>query len=129
MRTKPGNLCFVVSLNGKRLCVAGVDAGVLHAVISWVGGSPRTTRKGGRSKAGATDLHVSGLYSPDPETQIHPLWAHRRLRDGDAITLRLVRGAKPDRPHRRTVTTAAGMRENERQYYLRMKKKFERKRS
>jgi hypothetical protein len=33
-------IVFEVSLNGARLCTAGVDAGVLSAILGWVGGEP-----------------------------------------------------------------------------------------
>src|SRR5262249_30241625 len=46
---------FVVRVNGKRLCTAGVGPnGVLTAIVNWVGGGPR------RDAEGDFGFHVGG---------------------------------------------------------------------
>ena len=123
-------LCFEVRLNGKRLCTAGVgDAGVISAIVSWVGGAPTSPKKRGRTKAGVTDLHVGGLFHPTPDLNVHPRWVQKRLRTGDTVTIRIVRGATPDTPRSKTVATADTVREQQRRYFLRMKAEFEKPRA
>lgn len=118
-------LCFDVFLNGKRLCRAAVgEAGVLTTIVSWAEGAAAKPRRGayGRDRL---NLHVGGLYHPDEETNIHPRWVDRSLRLGDRVTIRIVEASRADRAPRRTITTAAQIREQQRAYLHRMKKELE----
>jgi hypothetical protein len=117
--------CFEITLNGKRLCLAGTEAGVLSAIVTWVGGAPRSPRKGGRTRAGEADLRVGGLQSPEAHVHVHTEWVQRRLREGDRVSIRLVQEGTPDPPRRRRVQTDDDVREQQRRYYLRVKKQFE----
>jgi hypothetical protein len=119
-------LCFEVSLNGKKLCLAGVgESGVLSAIVSWVGGLPLSPRKRGRTRAGQADLHVGGLYDREPHIHVHPRWVGRRLRLGDEVSIRIVQGTSPDEATEHTVQTDDEIREQQRKYYLRVRDQFE----
>ena len=78
-------VAFKVSLNGRRVCIAGVsDLGVLSAIATWV-------RRRRPEKAGDVDeellLEVAGL---DSNVQQHLRWLHRRLRVGDRVTIEIL---------------------------------------
>ena len=81
---------FEISLNGEKLCVAGiVDDGVLSAIVNWVTGE----------NAADLFLSVRGLISPLDE---HVSWIRqRRLRVGDEIQVRVVEETLVDKPKRR----------------------------
>src|SRR3989442_985543 len=68
---------FLVRVNGKRLCKAGIGPnGVLAAIVNWVGGGPR------RSRHGHFTFHLGGLDSRSGE---HVDWfclLDRRRRGG-----------------------------------------------
>ena len=67
-------IVFEVIINGKRVCRAGVgSAGVLSAIVNWVGGSPGAPRKGGRTRSGEAWVHVGGLYGTKARTNVHPV--------------------------------------------------------
>lgn len=119
-------LCFEVLLNRKRVCLAGVgESGVLSTIVSWVGGSPQSPRKGGSTRAGEAHLHVGGLHNPEPHLNVHPRWVDERLKSGDEVTVRLVRASRPDVARHNLVQTHDEIRELQRRYYLEMKEEFE----
>lgn len=80
---------FLITKNGKRLCLAGVgSSGVLTAIATWV----KSPRKPNSERTGLT---VGGLT----ERHDHIRWAKDvPLAVGDEITIRLVKTAKVDRP-------------------------------
>jgi hypothetical protein len=83
-------LAFNVSLNGKKLCLAGVgEVGVLSAITSWVAGD----------RGEDLFLHVGGLANEE-----HIDWVKRkRLHVGDEIRVEIVAtesAAKPVRKRR-----------------------------
>lgn len=119
-------IVFEIVINGRQACRAGVGrAGVVSANINWVGGSPRAPRKGGRTQSGEASIDVGGLYVNKDGTNLHLDWLNRVVRPGDEILVRIVESPATDRPARKTVTTVAQRRKQERAYYLHMKKKFE----
>lgn len=120
-------LCFEVLLNGKKLCLAGVgESGVLSTIVGWVGGSTHSPRKRGRTRAGQAYLHVGGgLSDREPDDHVYSLWVHRDLQPGDEVSIRLVRATSPDEPKESTIQTDDEKREQQRQYYLRLKDQFE----
>jgi hypothetical protein len=84
---------FVVSVNGKRLCRAGIGQnGVLTAIVNWVGGGSQRTAEG------HFGFHVGGL---DSRTGEHVGWAVPELQLGDEVTIRLEEGDQIDPECRR----------------------------
>jgi hypothetical protein len=80
---------FNVSLNGKKLCLAGVgERGVLSAIISWVAGD-----RGGEDLF----IEVGGLANEE-----HIDWIkQKRLQVGDEIRVKIVESGSADEPVRR----------------------------
>jgi hypothetical protein len=91
---------FVVHLNGKRLCTAGIgDDGVMSANVTWVRHAPRRarpTRNGGVDEE--LGLMVGGLITKSGE---HVTWRPRRLRVGDEVRINVVEIGRVSKPHRR----------------------------
>ena len=81
---------FEVSLNGERLCVAGVDGdGVLNAMVD-------------RVKINARDdlrLRVGALVSA---TEEHRIWTQAGLKVGDEVRVRILESDSVDEPKSRT---------------------------
>jgi hypothetical protein len=76
---------FEVSLNGKRLCVAGIgDSGVLIAVIDYIVGQYRNEMR----------LDVSGLISPTHE---YVTWNRRKVKVGDEVRIKIIETTAIDR--------------------------------
>ena len=79
---------FVVRLNGKRLCTAGIGRnGVLTAIVNWVNGSPRGDRED------HFFFHVGGL---DSSTDEHVTYDVPELKVGDTVTVRIVETERID---------------------------------
>jgi hypothetical protein len=76
---------FNVSLNKKKLCVAGVgERGVLAAIIGWVA----------RDRGEDLYLNVGGLANEE-----HRDWIkHKRLQVGDEIRVTIVETGSSDKP-------------------------------
>jgi len=79
---------FLVRVNGKRLCKAGIGPdGVLAAIVNWVGGGPR------RSRHGHFTFHLGGL---DSRTGEHVDYHTPRLRVGDTVSISIVEARAVD---------------------------------
>jgi hypothetical protein len=79
---------FEVSLNGKKLCLAGVgERGVLSAIINRVAGD----------RGEDLFMHVGGLANEE-----HRDWIkHKHLHVGDEICVKIVESGSADEPVRR----------------------------
>ena len=79
---------FVVSVNGKDLCTAGIGAkGVLSSHVTWTG----------REGSGGFHMHVGGLNS---ETNDHVAWPVKEIGVGDEIVTRIIETEVVDDPVR-----------------------------
>src|SRR5260370_38971102 len=76
---------FKVSLNGKKLCLAGVgDHGVLSAIVNWVAGD----------RGADLFMHVGGLASEE-----HVAWVkQKKLSVGDEIQIKIIDVRSVDKP-------------------------------
>jgi hypothetical protein len=91
---------FVVTVNGQRLCTAGIGPnGVLSAGIHWVGGGPN------RDAEGIFGFHVGGL---DSRTSEHVDWTTPELKVGDSITLEIIEADEVDPEARRCIPDLSG---------------------
>jgi hypothetical protein len=79
---------FKVSLNGKKLCLAGVgERGVLSAITSWEAGE----------RGENLFIGVGGLADEE-----HTDWVRRkRLQVGDEVRVQIIETGSPDKPTRR----------------------------
>ena len=102
---------FEVYVNGKRLCVAGVNnASVLTAIIDYVG----------RDKE-CLHLHVGGLLIPQEE---HVRWQDRNLALGDDIRIKVVEIETVDAPTKRYPRDPNKEVREQKRYVRTMAKKF-----
>jgi len=91
---------FVVRMNGKRLCTAGIGSnGVLTAIVNWVGGGPR------RDAEGDFGFHVGGL---DSRTGEHLNYTTPQLRVGDKVSVELVEADVVDPETKRYIPDLSG---------------------
>jgi len=103
-KQKP-SLRFQVFINGRRMCISGLDGdGVLSIVLSRVKRSPdaypgKNKHPLKMSKAAwskeRTDVSVGGL---DLATDEHLHWLRRDLRVGDKISIKLLPSGEYDTP-------------------------------
>jgi hypothetical protein len=115
---------FDVYVNDRKLCRAGVgDDGVLNAIVSWVkltGEAARTARELAQPLEHAR-LHVGGL-----RRDVHLKWPEPELRVGDRVAIQITRSARRDPPVGRHRRNPQREREQQRRYYLQLKRQFER---
>ena len=100
---------FEVSLNQKKLCLAGVsEDGVLSAIVTWVTG-------GARGRRADLFLEVGGLANEE-----HVAWIKQKhLRVGDEIRVKIVAARSVDKPvHKRRIHPAETLTAKKR--YVRM---------
>jgi hypothetical protein len=114
---------FDVFVNGRKLCRAGVgNDGVLNTIVSWVkltGDAARTARRL-KKPVEETRLHVGGLSQ-----QIHRRWSERMLNVGDRVTVAVAESKTIDQPRSEQPQNAELQQQQERRYYLHLKRKFE----
>lgn len=90
-------IAFKVSLNGKRVCTAGVrDFGVVSAIVSWVRRKPENSRR----KKGIEEELTAEIGGLDGDSRAHLNWLSRRLRVGDRVTVEVVETDIVDKPKR-----------------------------
>jgi hypothetical protein len=80
---------FEVHLNGKKLCLAGIDKGVLAVTMHWMARPRRSSEVGGFSVGGLIDA-----------TKEHVGWTSRRLHIGDELRVKLVETDAVDKPRK-----------------------------
>jgi hypothetical protein len=103
---------FRVSVNGKRLCVAGIAGDcVLSAILSHVFGNGRDE----------TFLRVGGLESA---VQEHVVWAHQNIKIGDEIRIKVLAGNSIDEPKNRERRDPKEDIKQQKRYVKRMAREF-----
>jgi hypothetical protein len=115
---------FDVFVNDRKICRAGVGAvGVLSATVSWVrltGEAQRTARRL-KELSEQTELAVGGFGKG-----IHRRWPGRMLKTGDRVTIAVASAATFDRPTREEPHDPKLREQQERRYYLLLKRRFDR---
>jgi hypothetical protein len=103
---------FRISLNGKKLCLAGVGYdGVLTTIIT-------STRFRNRRE---TQVRVSGLILPQDE---HVVWKRSRLRTGDELRVKIVEAEAVDKPRERFPRDPSAEEKRKKRYVLEMAKQL-----
>jgi hypothetical protein len=124
-------ISFEVFVNGERFCLAGVgERGVLSAIATWsqrTGPPPPGVEATEEEWTEETlELDVGGFYRNGPTGDgEHLRWLKRELKPGDVITINIVETESWDEPSTRTPYVSKDETERERQYYMRLKRKFE----
>ena len=120
-------ICFEVSVNGERLCIAGVgEYGVLSAMTTWSRRQQPLAEAGSEDRDEDLELDVGGFYRDPPEGDgEHLQWARRPLSRGDVVSIRVLDSDSADEPAGRTPYVAEVESDREHEYYLRLKEKYE----
>jgi hypothetical protein len=94
--------CFEVTINGKRVCTAGIgDDGVLTGILSFVKrkDSPEGTADAeGIQDSESLELRVGGLENRAPGVSEHLKWLNQNLAVGDEIVIRIIEASQCDEP-------------------------------
>jgi len=99
--------CFEVTINGEKLCTAGVEDGVLTSILAYVKRArrPEDEREGHTSeKVESLDIRVGGLENISDEATANIDWLVRDLSIGDEIRIRIIDSPVCDEPMRREIT-------------------------
>ncbi len=113
-------ITFEVSLNGSRICTAGVGPlGVLTTIISWVRRESSDTKPGDIEEK--LTLEVGGLIA---STKEHVRWTDRSVAAGDELTVRIVDQESHDPPTKRQRTDPKKDIEAQERYVEQMAKRF-----
>ncbi len=96
-------IALQVSLNGKRVCIAGAeDLGVLSAVISAVGKLGSKTVPARPNEASDIFYSVGGRTSRSSCEDVHVDWQSiAPLKIGDTISVKVIQTHRADRPRSR----------------------------
>ena len=116
-------IAFEVSLNGKKISVAGVgDLGVLTTIISWVRREGRNTETGepGKIEEELT-LSVGGLISSKNE---HVQWTESGLTVGDEVCIRVSDLESVDAPRDRKTEDPVEDAKRQQNYVEQMARRF-----
>ena len=108
-------LGFQVQLNDETPIRAGDDAiSVLTAIVTYVASRQEI------------ELRVDGLFARESSGNEHAEWQVRQLRVGDRIVLTVTDSGEVNPPARRTREDPGLAEQTQRQYYERLKARFER---
>lgn len=115
-------IALKVSLNGRRVCTAGVrDFGAVSAIVTWVRRKPERSRNSKRIEEELT-VDIGGL---DSDANEHLKWLARRLDVGDRITVEVVDSNRVDKAKRRHRDDPRKVERAKKRYFERLKKEFE----
>jgi len=99
--------CFEVTINGERVCTAGVgDDGVLTSILSLVMSSNASDQNGESQNDNSEnlDLRVGGLANREHGVSEHVEWLHQSLAVGDEIVIRIIEASACDEPETKEET-------------------------
>lgn len=99
--------CFEVTINGEKVCTAGVgDDGVLTSIVSFVKSSRAAdeTRESQDNYSENLDLRVGGLTNREFGLTEHLEWLHQDLAVGDEVVIRIIEASVCDEPKNKEVT-------------------------
>ena len=120
-------LCYDVYKNGERICRAGIgEEGVLTVILSWVSNEAKGVRRLPRYRS---NLHIGGLYQPEPEVNAHVRWTEPVINIGDEVIVRVVEAPTADEPISTQIDDPDYINQREREYYEVLKQKYEPTRS
>jgi hypothetical protein len=118
-------IAFEVHRNGEKICTAGVSAGVMTAVLSWVGGrkhDEEAARRGVEHRD--LTLHVGGLLAEGNEAGQHLKWRDDQLKRGDSVLIRVVDADTVDTPTSTEPQDPELAEKQERDFYERLREKY-----
>ena len=93
--------CFEVTINGRKVCTAGIgDYGVLNTVLSFVGGKESSDQTPSES----LELRVGGVATSTVGATEAVEWLQRDLAVGDEIVIRIIEASECDQPESKEVT-------------------------
>jgi hypothetical protein len=121
-------IAFDVFLNRKKLARAGMGSdGVLTAMVTWV--RRRSSRPNGKRRQPQWERDLSfslaGYRSTNGDVGEHFKWEERKLKPGDALTIKVITAARVDEPKRRIAQDPEFVERSQKRYYQRLKRKFE----
>jgi hypothetical protein len=120
-------LCYQVSLNGRRVCLAGVgDRGVLTGILTWVKRERQDGAEAAHSGVAVEELtvYVGGLANHD-EDPVDLEWLRKGLRVGDEVTFKIVDSETCDPPIRSRTDLPEKVEEERRRCYEELKREYE----
>ena len=118
-------IAFEVHRNGEKLCTAGVPAGVLSAILSWVGGKKHEEEAARRGTVHQElTLHIGGLHAEGNEAGQHVKWRDDVLKPGDSVLIKVVETAAVDLPVSREPRDPELAEKQERMFYERLRGKY-----
>jgi ribosomal protein S14 len=90
---------FEITLNGTKQCIAGVEDGVLTAILSYV-----STSAGDDTQSGASEnleIRVGGMANIGPGVADQVEWLFQPLSVGDELTIKILEVYESDEPKTR----------------------------
>jgi hypothetical protein len=90
---------FEITLNGTRQCTAGVEDGVLTAILSFVRRTTDETKQAAASES--LDIRVGGLANIGPGISEQVEWLYHTLSVGDEVTIKILELQECDEPSTR----------------------------
>lgn len=93
--------CFEVTINGKKVCTAGVgDDGVLTAILALVQRQTVSdgTREDQDAESESLDVRVGGIANVESGVSEHVEWLHQNLSVGDEITIKIIESSECNEP-------------------------------
>ena len=93
--------CFEVTINGKKVCTAGVgDNGVLSAILALAQRQTVSDGTGEEQNADSesVDVRVGGIINLESGVYDHLEWLHQYLSVGDEITIKIIESSECNEP-------------------------------
>jgi len=122
-------ICFEISINGKKICIAGINSkyGTLTSILTWVKRdlnqfSPEVRHKIPEEKL---DLNVGGYISHAKNDDENLEWINQSLSPGDEIKIRIIESPQAGEPTKRVRPDPDFVKRQKREYFEKLKTEYE----
>jgi len=93
--------CFELTINGEKRCIAGVDDGVLTAMLTYVKRAPESNERSdgqAEAKTESLEFRIGGLQNIEPGSSAHVDWLVQDMLVGDEIKIKIIDSRTCDEP-------------------------------
>lgn len=114
-------ICFEVTINGKKVCTAGIEGiGVLTAIFDFA----RRKKDGEEIVQEGPHLKIGGLNCHGKNDDENLDWVKRHLSVGDEVSIRIIDSLQIDQPKTRKRSDPEFVEKQQRKYYEKLKREY-----
>ena len=129
MKKRNNLICFVVEINGEKICTAGIDSeyGIVTAILDWVRRDLKNFSEESRNTVLEEELNfnVSAAITHGKNDIENLRWINCSLAPGDEICIKIIESDQVDEPQSKERRDPDLVDKAKREYYEKLKREYE----